>query len=223
MVGQLLGECAKVTLGAGEQLLNGVKFCLKIKTERLVAEEYTVDSFVTRTLVDGEFVYTPVTETVTSTGDQLCATVTETGTYFCPGKVAAIWATATEDIGESKCPIMELIAQLQAAEIAGMAGNDDKDGVIPGLDEASSIGLLFAMSFFFVFCCTLGCIYFLKRKGIVNFTKKFPFVKFQLGGRFTKKFPFVKIGADKPKTTETPTESAQIVLETASELPGAQV
>jgi|TARA_B110000240_G_scaffold2831_1_gene3224 hypothetical protein len=153
LVGQLLGECAKVTLGADEQLLNGIKFCLKIKTDRFVAEEYTVDSFVTRTLVDGEFVYTPVTKTVSSTGKQLCATVTETGTYFCPGKLAATWATATEDIGNSKCPIMVLIAQLQAAAIAGMAGNDDA-GVIPGLNEGSSIGVLFAMSCFFVFCCT---------------------------------------------------------------------
>lgn len=59
--------------------------------------------------------------------------------------------------------------------------------------------------------------------GIVNFTKKFPFVKFQLGGRFTKKFPFVKIGADKSKTIEPPVESAQIVLETVSEQPGEQV
>ena len=151
MVGQLLGECAKVSLGADEQLLNGIKFCLKIKTDRFVAEEYTVDSFVTRTLVDGEFVYTPVTKTVSSTGKQLCAMVTETNTYFCPGKLAATWATATEDIGNSKCPIMVLIAQLQAAAIAG---NDDAGVIIPGLDEGSSIGVLFVMSCFFVFCCT---------------------------------------------------------------------
>ena len=56
----LLGECVQVTLGTGQQLLDGVKACLKTKPERTFAEGYTQDILVKSTKVNRAEKYTPV-------------------------------------------------------------------------------------------------------------------------------------------------------------------
>ena len=53
LVGMLLGECVQVTLGTGQQLLDGVKACVKTKPERSFAEGYTQDLLVKYTKVNG--------------------------------------------------------------------------------------------------------------------------------------------------------------------------
>ena len=130
LVGQLLGDCVALTLDEGQQLGSGVRFCLKMKSEREVATEYTVDAFVERTIVNDAKQFKPYTATVKRVGELLCATVSEEGTVVCPARLAATWETASADVGSNACDIVDVLlfsqAQVQseiAAEIeAGAFG-----------------------------------------------------------------------------------------------------
>jgi hypothetical protein len=161
LVGMLLGECAQVTLGTGQQLLDGVKACLKTRPERPFAEGYTQDLLVKYTKVNGVEKYTPVSTPVERVGTQLCAKITDIGSSFCPARVAPNWATATTDIGSSECPIVDLIAAAKLAAIERIRNrNDDNDKVwrgIPGL-------VLAAMCLVICGCCAGGRWWFVRRR-----------------------------------------------------------
>ena len=166
LVGMLLGECVQVTLGTGQQLLDGVKACVKTKPERSFAEGYTQDLLVKYTKVNGVEKYTPVSTPVERVGTQLCAKITDIGSSFCPARVAPNWATATTDIGSSECPIVDLIAaaKLAAIERIRNRNDNDKDGPIPGLDLASGIAVLAAMCLVVCGCCAGGRWWFVRRR-----------------------------------------------------------
>jgi hypothetical protein len=166
LVGMLIGECVQVTLGTGQQLLDGVKACLKTKPERSFAEGYTQDLLVKYTKVNGVEKYTPVSIPVERVGTQLCAKITEIGSSFCPARVAPNWATATTDIGSNECPIVDLIAaaKLAAIERFRNRNDSDKDGPIPGLDLASGIAVLAAMCLVVCGCCAGGRWWFVRRR-----------------------------------------------------------
>jgi hypothetical protein len=166
LVGMLLGECVQVTLGTGQQLLDGVKACVKTKPERSFAEGYTQDLLVKYTKVNGVEKYTPVSIPVERVGTQLCAKITEIGSSFCPARVAPNWATATTDIGSNECPIVDLIAaaKLAAIERFRNRNDSDKDGPIPGLDLASGIAVLAAMCLVVCGCCAGGRWWFVRRR-----------------------------------------------------------
>ena len=136
LVGQLLGDCVLVSLTAGLSTRNGVRLCLQTKPEREIDDAYNVDGFVERTEVDGAFKYTPVQKIVTREGEQLCASVTEMDTYFCPARLVDSWASATADVGSDECPIMVLMTDMQArAQARLLAQSDDEldDAIIPGI------------------------------------------------------------------------------------------
>jgi hypothetical protein len=114
LVGQLLGNCVALTLDEGQQLGSGVRFCLKMKSEREVATEYTVDAFVSRTIVNDAKQFKPYTATVERVGEQLCATVSEQGTVVCPARLAATWETASADVGSNACDIVDVLLYAQA-------------------------------------------------------------------------------------------------------------
>ena len=167
LVGMLLGECVQVTLGAGQQLLDGVKACLKTKAERSFAEGYTQDLLVKYTKVNGVEKYTPVSTPVERVGTQLCAKITEIGSFFCPARVALNWATATTDIGSNECAIVDVIATAKLAAIERIQkelANSDKDGPIPGLDLASGIAALAAICLVVCGCCAGGRWWFVRRR-----------------------------------------------------------
>ena len=163
----LLGECVQVTLGTGQQLLDGVKACLKTKPERSFAEGYTQDVLVKSTKVNGAEKYTPVSIPVERVGSQICAKITDIGSFFCPARVAPNWATATTDIGSNECPIVDVIGAAKLAAIETIRnrnkGSDEEDGPLPGLDLASGIVVLAVMCLFICGCCA-GCRWLLVRR-----------------------------------------------------------
>jgi hypothetical protein len=114
LVGQLLGDCVALTLDEGQQLGSGVRFCLKMKSEREVATEYTVDAFVSRTIVNDAKQFKPYTATVERVGELLCATVSEEGTVVCPARLAATWETASADVGSNACDVVDVLLYSQA-------------------------------------------------------------------------------------------------------------
>ena len=158
LVGQLLGDCVLVSLTAGLSARNGVRLCLQTKPEREIDDAYTVDGFVERTEVDGTFKYTPVQKTVTREGEQLCASVTEMDTYFCPARLVDSWASATADVGSDECPIMVLMAEMQARARARLLAQGDD-----GLDDASIAGIAVAC-FVFVVGVAVGAYVCVRRR-----------------------------------------------------------
>ena len=159
LVGQLLGDCMQVTLGVGQQLLDGIRACLKTKPERPFGEGYTTDALVKRTTVGGVDVYTPVDIAVDRVGAQICGKITDVGSFFCPARITSNWATATTDVGTTECPIVVVIAAAREAAIAQirreqLAAKDD--GVIEGLDETSGAVVLGAICLFILMTCC-GC------------------------------------------------------------------
>ena len=158
LVGQLLGECVQVSLGTGQQLLDGVRACLKTKPERPFADGYTADTFEKRTTVAGVDKYTPVSIPIERVGSQLCGKITDVGAFFCPARVAADWETATVDVGSNECPIVDVIAAAKEAAIGDIrdspSANED-DGPIEGLDGASGIAVLAAAAL--LACCCGTC------------------------------------------------------------------
>ena len=168
LVGMLLGECIQVSLGAGQQLLDGVKACLKTKPDRAINADYTQDIFVKRTTVNGVEKYTPMsTITVERVGTQICGKVTDVGSFFCPARVAPNWATATTDIGSTECPIVDVIGAAKLAAIETIRNRNkasgEKDGPLPGLDQASGIAVLAVMCLFICGCC-VGCRWLVVRR-----------------------------------------------------------
>ena len=173
LVGQLLGECVQVSLGTGQQLLDGVRACLKTKPERPFADGYTADAFAKRTTVSGVDKFTPVSIPIERVGSQLCGKITDVGAFFCPARVAADWETATVDVGSNECPIVDVIAAAkedaiiviqEEAEQAERDGQTDDgpietdeadDDLIEGLDEASGIGVVAAAAL--LACCCGSC------------------------------------------------------------------
>ena len=101
-------------LSEDQQLGSGVRFCLKMKSEREVATEYTVDAFVSRTIVNDAKQFKPYTATVERVGELLCATVSEEGTVVCPGRLAATWETASADVGSNTCDVVDVLLYSQA-------------------------------------------------------------------------------------------------------------
>ena len=158
LVGQLLGECVEVSLGTGQQLLDGVRACLKTKPERPFGDGYTADAFAKRTTVAGVDKYTPVSIPIERVGSQLCGKITDVGAFFCPARVVANWETATVDVGSTECPIVDVIAAAKEAAIRAildsLSANED-DGPIKGLDEASGIAVLAAAALL-ACCCGAG-------------------------------------------------------------------
>ena len=167
LVGMLLGECVQVTLGTGQQLLDGVKACLKTKPERTFAEGYTQDILVKITKVNSAEKYTPVSIPVERVGSQICAKITDIGSSFCPARVAPNWATATTDIGSTECPIVDVIGAAKSAAIETIRNrnkaSDEEDGPLPGLDPASGIAVLAVMCLFICGCCA-GCRWLVVRR-----------------------------------------------------------
>ena len=167
LVGMLLGECVQVTLGTGQQLLDGVKACLKTKPERSFAEGYTQDVLVKSTKVNGAEKYTPVSIPVERVGSQICAKITEIGSSFCPARVAPNWATATTDIGSNECPIVDVIGAAKSAAIETIRnrnkGSGEQDGPLPGLDLVSGSVVLAVMCLFICGCCA-GCRWWFVRR-----------------------------------------------------------
>ena len=168
LVGMLLGECIQVSLGAGQQLLDGVKACLKTKPDRAINADYTQDIFVKRTTVNGVEKYTPMsTITVERVGTQICGKVTDVGSFFCPARVAPNWATATTDIGSTECPIVDVIGAAKSAAIETIRNRNkasgEEDGPLPGLDPASGIAVLAVMCLFICGCC-VGCRWLVVRR-----------------------------------------------------------
>ena len=154
LVGQLTGDCVRVTLTDGLTVRDGVRICLQTKPDREVYDGYGVDAFVVRSeAADGTLTYAPSTKTVTRVGEQICATVTEMGTNFCPGSLSANWATATADVGVAECPIVELMNRLQAASQSALLAEDD------GLDDASIAGIAVGAFVFLVACAFAYRIY----------------------------------------------------------------
>ena len=154
LVGQLTGDCVRVTLTDGLTVRDGVRICLQTKPDREVYDGYGVDAFVVRSeAADGTLTYAPSTKTVTRVGEQICATVTELGTNFCPGSLSANWATATADVGVAECPIVELMNRLQAASQSALLAEDD------GLDDASIAGIAVGAFVFLVACAFAYRIY----------------------------------------------------------------
>ena len=136
LVGQLLGECVQVSLGIGQQLLDGVRACLKTKPERPFADGYTADAFAKRTTVAGVDKYTPVSIPIERVGSQLCGKITNVGAFFCPARVAADWETATADVGSNECPIVDVIAAAKEDAIGvirdSQSATEAEDGPIEG-------------------------------------------------------------------------------------------
>ena len=114
LVGQLLGDCVALTFDEGQQLGSGVRFCLRIKTEREVAADYTIDAFVSRTIVSDAKQFKPYTVTVERVGEQLCATVSDEDTVVCPARLAATWETASADVGSDACGVVDVLLSSQA-------------------------------------------------------------------------------------------------------------
>lgn len=114
LVGQLLGDCVALTFDEGQQLGSGVRFCLRIKTEREVAADYTIDAFVSRTIVSDAKQFKPYTVTVERVGEQLCATVSDEETVVCPARLAATWETASADVGSDACGVVDVLLSSQA-------------------------------------------------------------------------------------------------------------
>ena len=109
--------------------------------------------------------YTPVSTPVERVGTQLCAKITEIGSFFCPARVALNWATATTDIGSNECAIVDVIATAKLAAIERIQnGNSDEDGPIPGLDLASGIAALAAICLVVCGCCAGGRWWFVRRR-----------------------------------------------------------
>ena len=124
-MGQLLGDCTKISKSADITMKTGVELCLPTSATRGVASEYTVDAFAVKS-ADGK--YTSSGKTVTRVGTKLCALVTETDTYFCPAKLATTHATATSDIGSNVCAFVDDAKAIQLAtenSLAQPSGTDD--------------------------------------------------------------------------------------------------
>ena len=125
LVGQLLGDCTKISKSADITMKTGVELCLPTSATRGVASEYTVDAFAVKS-ADGK--YTPTSKTVTRVGTKLCALVTEANTYFCPAKLSTTHATATSDIGSDVCVFVEDAKAIQLAtenSLAQPSGTDE--------------------------------------------------------------------------------------------------
>ena len=168
LVGQLLGECVEISLGVGQQLLDGVRACLRTKPERPFGEGYTTDAFVKRTTTNGVDSFTPVDIAVERVGSQLCGKISEIGAFFCPARVTASWETASTDVGSTECTIVDVIAAAREAAIAQIAANQqaadsDDDGAIPGLDETSGALVLAAAALLFAAICTFVCVVCVRR------------------------------------------------------------
>jgi Zn-dependent alcohol dehydrogenase len=155
-----------MSLGTGQQLLDGVRACLKTKPERPFADGYTADAFAKRTTVSGVDKFIPVSIPIERVGSQLCGKITDVGAFFCPARVAADWETATVDVGSNECPIVDVIAAAkddaiiviqEEAEQAERDGQTDEadDDLIEGLDEASGIGVVAAAAL--LACCCGSC------------------------------------------------------------------
>ena len=132
LVGQLLGDCTKISKSADITMKTGVELCLPTSATRGVASEYTVDAFAVKS-ADGK--YTSSSKTVTRVGTKLCALVTEENTYFCPAKLATTHATATSDIGSDVCAFVEDAKAIQLATENSLAQPS-------GTDENVDIGAL---------------------------------------------------------------------------------
>jgi hypothetical protein len=85
-----------------------------MKSEREVATEYTVEAFVSRTIVNDAKQFKPYTATVERVGELLCATVSEEGTVVCPARLAATWETASADVGSNACDVVDVLLYSQA-------------------------------------------------------------------------------------------------------------
>jgi hypothetical protein len=149
----------QVTLGAGQELLDGIRACLRTKPERPFGEGYTTDALVKRTTVGGVDVYTPVDIAVDRVGAQICGKITDVGAFFCPARIVADWETATVDVGSTECAIVDVIAAAREAAIAQIRREQlaaEDDGVISGLDETSGAVVLGAICLFMLITCC-GC------------------------------------------------------------------
>merc|ERR1712054_157100 len=101
-----------------------------------VATHYPNDAFVVRSGSSGSYTYAPASKTVTRSGTQLCATVTETNTFFCPARVVTNPSSATSDTGSTSCTVMATVAQQQQQQQQQQQGatspsanlNDGEDG-----------------------------------------------------------------------------------------------
>lgn len=127
LVGQLLGDCTKISKSADITMKTGVELCLPTSATRSVASEYTVDAFAVKS-ADGK--YTPSSKTVTRVGTKLCAMVTEANTYFCSAKLASTHATATSDIGSDVCTFVENAKMIQLAAEASSTTSTGTDATV---------------------------------------------------------------------------------------------
>lgn len=119
LVGQLMGNCAKVTASGNMSATAKATLCIpKVQTRKVFAS-YTQGAFAN----DGTFTLANVAD-AKDDGANICGSV-PVNTMLCPALVATNSASATADVGAASCPAMTKIkaAVQQAAAFAAPMSN----------------------------------------------------------------------------------------------------